>query len=112
MISGTNFGPGKIRVSIIRWKKASLLSRLRRTAEYGFLIHDYKNPISGKLPITLEVGERVDLIFPYEKESILARHPTRVGLRDYFGRDHWVPRKVLKAAQAEYDRKFGATRGT
>jgi hypothetical protein len=108
MISGTNFGPGKIRVGMIRWQKATLLSRLRRTARYGVLVHDYKNPLSGKLPITLDVGERVDLMFPFEKGGLLAERPTRVGLRDNFGRDHWVPRKTLKLAQAEFDKAYGA----
>jgi hypothetical protein len=41
MISGTNCGPGKIRVSIIRFDESSFLSRLRRTAPDGFVIHDY-----------------------------------------------------------------------
>ncbi len=107
LISGTNFGPGKIRVSFVRSDRNSLLSRLLRKGTYGFVIHDYKNPISGQLPVTLDVGDRVDLIFPFEKDSLLAQHPFRVGLRDYFGRDHWAPRKLLKRAQAEHDQKFG-----
>jgi hypothetical protein len=110
MISGTNFGPGKIRVSFVRCDRNTFLSRLLRKATYGFVIHDYKNPISGQLPATLDVGERIDLIFPFEKDSsILAQSPTRVGLRDYFGRDHWAPKKSLRRAQADYDRFFGAT---
>jgi hypothetical protein len=106
MISGTNFGPGKIRVSMVWWRKGSLVSRWRHKGRQGVLIHDYKNPLSGKLPVTLDVGERVDLMFPFENRGLLSERPTRVGLRDYFGRDHWVPRKALKAAQAEFDRVF------
>lgn len=112
MISGTNFGPGKVRVSIIRYDSSSFLSRLRRTDQHGFLIHDYKNPLSGQLPITLDVGECVDLVHPFEKDSLLSQRPTRVGLRDNFGRDHWAPRKLLRRAQARYDRTFGAVRPT
>jgi hypothetical protein len=110
VISGTNFGPGKIRVSIIhiRWKKASLFARFRRNVRQAVLIHDYKNPLSGQLPCTLDIGERVDLVFPFVRDSLLSQQPTRVGLRDYFGRDHWVPRKTLRAAQADYDKVFSA----
>ncbi len=73
----------------------------------GFLIHDYKNPLSGQLPVTLDIGERVDLIHPFEKDCVFLHRPTRVGLRDNFGRDHWAPRKLLRRAQACYDRTFG-----
>ena len=108
VISGTNFGPGKIRVSIVRCDRSSLLSRLLRRAKYGFVIHDYENPMSGQLPTTLDVGERVDLIFPFDADCMLSKQPSRVGLRDNFGRDHWVPRKSLKLAQDDYDRTFSA----
>jgi hypothetical protein len=108
MIAGTNFGAGKIRVSMVWFRKGSLLQRLRHKARQGVLIYDYKNPLSGKLPITLDVGERVELIFPFENGGLLAERPTDVGLRDNFGRDHWVPRKTLQQAQAEYDQAFGA----
>ena len=56
---------------------------------------------------SLDVGERVELIFPFENGGLLAERPARVGLRDNFGRDHWVPRKRLNEAQAEYDKIFG-----
>lgn len=108
IISGTNFGPGRVKVSIVRWKRASLLHRLRGTAIWGFQAHDYKNPVSGQLPKMLDVGERVDLLFPFVKDSIFAERPTHIGLRDYFGRDSWVPRKMLRKAQAEYDKRFVA----
>src|SRR6266404_3926398 len=106
MISGTNFGPGKIRVSMVWWRKGSIISRWRGKARQGVLIYDYRNPLNGKLPVMLDVGERVDLMFPFENGGLLFERPTRVGLRDYFGRDHWVPRKALKSAQAEFDRVF------
>ena len=51
MIAGTNFGPGKIRVSMVWFRKGSLIARLRRTARQGVLIYDYKNPLSVKMPI-------------------------------------------------------------
>lgn len=47
-------------------------------------------------------------MFPFEKGGLLAERPTCVGLRDNFGRDHWVPRRTLKLAQAEYDKVYGA----
>jgi hypothetical protein len=108
LICGTNFGPGKIRINTIRVNRKSVFSRFKRGAKYGVLIHDYKNPISGKLPITLDIGERVDLIFPFEKGCFLAQKPSHIGLSDYFGREHWAPKKALRQAQAEYDKAFGS----
>ena len=107
VISGTNFGPGKVRVSMVRWKKTSFAARFRRRKNlYGFQIHDYKNPLSGQLPTTLDVGERVDLVFPFERDCLFIERPTHVGLRDYFGRDHFASFKAVRKAQQEFDSAF------
>lgn len=107
ILSATNFGPGKIRLSIVRTKSTSILRRLRGSSFYGFVIHDYKNPFSGQLPTTLEVGEKVDLVFAFAKDAFLKADWTHVGFRDTFGREHWAPRKAVRKARADWKEEFG-----
>ncbi len=42
MISAVNFGPGKIRFSIIRFMHSSVFKKIFRKWKYGVLIHDYR----------------------------------------------------------------------
>jgi hypothetical protein len=106
LISAVNFGPGKIRLNIIRYMHSSLMKRLFRTWEHGVLIHDYRNPLSGQLPITLDIGEKIDLIFPWDKENICSAKPTHIGIADSFGRTHWSPSKEVKKCLDAWERDF------
>ncbi|MBB6600624.1 hypothetical protein [Luteimonas sp. MC1825] len=108
IISAVNFGPGKVNLNIIWFKRRSLLLRLRRKQTQGVWMHDFYNPLSAKLPAVLEVGEKIDLIFPWDKELIFSHSPTHLGLNDSFGRLHCADRKevrkVLKVWQSEFGR--------
>ena len=108
MISGVNFGPGKIRLNIIRFMHSSLLKKVVKKWKHGVLIHDYRNPISGQLPITLDVGEKLDLIFAWNEENICSTNPSHIGIADSFGRTHWAPRKELKKAIKSWKRDFAS----
>ena len=57
-IEATNFGPNKIRCSAIHAKNATLWKRVFRKVEYAFIVHDYDDPYSTKLPCVLDVGEK------------------------------------------------------
>ena len=102
IISAVNFGPGKIRLNIIRFMQRSFFQRIFRNGKFGALIHDYRNPISGQLPIALEVGEKVDLIFPWDKELICSKAPTHIGIQDSFGRIHWAPKDQVAKANKQW----------
>lgn len=106
LISAVNFGPGKIRLNIIRFMHSSLLQRLFKTWEHGVLIHDYRNPLSGQLPITLDIGEKVDLLFPWDEENICSSRPTHIGIADSFGRTHWCPRKEVHKSLNDWEFDF------
>lgn len=108
ILGATNFGPGKIRISAINGKCTSLWRMIIRKVKHSFIIHDYKNPESGKLPAVLDVGESIDLIFPYEYEkgTFLDAHLTNIGLRDSFGKVHWAPKKKVKEVRREYLKDF------
>lgn len=109
MISAVNFGPGVIRPNIIWYKKTTFLKSVFRKFEHGVVIHDYNNPLSGKLPTVLEVGEKVVFLFPWnDKSPPICVNPSHIGIKDSFGRIHWAPRKEVKKVNKKWHEEFGA----
>ncbi|PIS37867.1 MAG: hypothetical protein COT35_03790 [Nitrospirae bacterium CG08_land_8_20_14_0_20_52_24] len=106
IITATNFGPGQINCNMVQCKNAPVWRRILRKVKYAVVIHDYKNPMSGQLPSKLNVGEKLDLIFPFDKDSFLSEPFTHVGLSDSFGRNHWAPRKDVREARKNYLQEF------
>ena len=106
-ISAVNHGPGKVRLSMIWFRQHSLWRRVTRQNKQGVLFHDWHNPLSGQLPTTLDVGEKIDLIFPWHKDSVLAQQPTHLGLRDSFDRFHWAASKDVRGVVKAWQASFG-----
>ncbi len=107
MLEATNHGPGTVKLETIRLQKnAKWLKFLRRT-QHAVIVHDYMNPLSGKLPLTLDVGERSTYLFPFEKDCFLSGEFTHVGLRDSFGRTHWASRSAYSNARQRWVNAFG-----
>jgi len=106
MISAVNFGPGKIRLSIIRFMQSSILKKIFKKWKHGVLIHDYRNPLSGQLPTTLDVGEKIDLIFPWDEECLCSSNPTHIGIADSFGRTHWASKKDIQKVMKQWNEEF------
>ena len=107
MISAVNFGPGVIRLNIIRFMHSSLFKKIFKKWKHGVLIHDYTNPLSGQLPSTLDIGEKIDLVFPWDAECLCGRSPTHIGIADSFGRTHWAPKKEVKKVIKQWKEEFG-----
>lgn len=103
-ISAVNFGPGKVQLNIIRFLHRS---RMLKQQRHGVLIHDYENPLSSKLPATLEVGEQVTYLFPWNSENLCSRTPSHIGIRDSFDRTHWAPSNEVKKVIEEWQQAFG-----
>lgn len=103
MISAVNYGPGKVQLNIIRFLHSA---RLLKKQKHGVLIHDYTNPLSSKLPATLEVGEEVHYLFPWDAENLCSRSPSQIGIRDSFSRTHWAPSKEVKKVNYEWQQSF------
>jgi hypothetical protein len=97
-VAGVNHGPGSIICEAIIMKN-SLWERLKKKKKYGFI----QNNI---LPKKLEVGERVNVLLPYNNNAFLSLKPCRVGIKDSFGRLHWAMRKSLKQAIKQYLKDF------
>ncbi|MCI0419690.1 MAG: hypothetical protein L0312_10785 [Acidobacteria bacterium] len=107
-VGATNFGPGKVKLETIRLQKSSEWLKFLRRTKHAVIIHDYKNPLSGKLPTTLEVGEHVTYPFPLEKECFLGQDFTHVGICDSFGRVHWAARSDYVKARKRWMKTFGS----
>ena len=106
MISAVNFGPGVIRLNIIRFMHSSFFKKLFKKWRHGVLMHDYRNPLSGQLPTSLDVGEKIDLIFPWDEECLCRTKPSHIGLADSFGRTHWASKKDVKKVIKEWESEF------
>jgi hypothetical protein len=110
----TNLGPGPIICESVHMAKKSCLGFLCSCISkvtciqnrYAHVMHDYMNPYSANLPKTLQVGEKITLLFPMDEDAFLAFNPTHVGVVDSFGRFHWATRSFLKRTKQEYFEKF------
>ena len=105
-LSATNWGPGSIKVGMISCKEAPLWRRIFRQVKYGSIIWDYTEPLSGKLPTKLEVGDTINLLFKYGPEFQLHPGITHVGLTDSFGRVHWALSRDVKVFKKKHAKDF------
>lgn len=106
VVSATNFGPGKTTVSMIQARNAPFWKRLTRKGQNFVVLHDWRNPESGQLPARLDVGEKVQLVLPYNPQCLLATGVTHVGVSDFFGRLHWAPRADVHRAVQDFAKDF------
>jgi len=107
IISAVNFGPGRVNLNIIWFKRRSFLLKLRGEQTQRVWMHDFYNPISGKLPAILDVGEKIDLVFPWDKDLVFTHSPTHLGINDSFGRLHCAARKEVRKVLKTWRLEFG-----
>ena len=107
IITATNHGPGSAKLSMVQMKNSSWWRWLFRKEKYAVIIHDYTNPLSGQLPHKLEVGEKIDILFPYNEECMLKNGWSHIGISDYFDRNHWAKSKQVKEAVEKWKKDFG-----
>lgn len=109
-ITATNFGPGAITAVMVEGRVVPLLIyRLFRKSKYFVVLSDQDNPLSVRLPAKMEVGDRINILFPHEADSFLKNEPTHIGLNDSFGRIHWAPRREVTRAMDTYYKDFPAS---
>jgi hypothetical protein len=108
VITATNFGPGSTTVSTICINNTSFINRLLKKSKYAIVMHDYENPLSGQLPAKLEVGEKIDILLPYNKNCFLKEEWSNIGLNDYFGTVHWANKKQLIEARKNWLAKYSS----
>lgn len=107
-ISGSNHGPGNVRIDkIVAYAyKDGWWNRVLRRRRMFIIKHEFTNQLSGHLPCTLEVGEKMQLMFQYDKDVFLKANLVMVGLNDTFDRTHWISRKEVRRATREYKQDF------
>ena len=105
-VAGVNHGPGSVICN-------GVLGRIRpwwrfsgKEPKYIHVVEDYTNPLFDRFPKKLEVGDSVNLSFPYNEDAFLSENPRRVGIRDTFGRMHWASRKSLREAKKHFFKDF------
>lgn len=106
-ITGVNHGPGRLTCNMLHVRTAPLWRRLLRMVKHGVIPGDWSNPLSGKLPSSVDVGQTLTLLLPYDRESFLGSAMTHIGILDSFGRTHWAPRKQLDLAREQFRKDFG-----
>ena len=105
-ISATNHGPGPVILSTVALKETSMIKKILKKEKHAFLIHDYENPYSTKMPKKVDVGESVDLFVSYDKECFLKEPFTHIGVSDSFGRINWINAGIAKKLHNEWCCKF------
>ena len=101
VVTITNFGPGKSEANMLLLRKTSLWQRLCRKQVLAILRPD-DDPLSGKLPAPLDVGQKVNLTFRFGPDVFLLKDFTQIGISDPFGRAYWCPRRDYRRAQISY----------
>jgi hypothetical protein len=110
-LKAVNFGPGVVTISTIIVKDAPAWHLFLRPRKLAIITPDYTNPLSAKLPAKMEVGDKIELLLPYDREAFLKEAFTHVGLSDYFGRIHWAPLKDYAKVSETWEKDFSGSRG-
>lgn len=105
-LRAVNHGPGPARLEMVHGRhKPGRWFRLPWD-KFFVVMYDYTNPLSGKLPARLEVGERVTLLFSWNADCFVREPITDLGIGDSYGRSHWVPQTDLQKLQSQYREEF------
>lgn len=102
----TNHGPGPVQLEIVNIKDTSLLKKIFKKEKFGVVLHDWQNPLSGRLPHKLEVGESISMHFPYDEDCMLKKGWSHIGISDSFDRVHWANSKLVKFANRKWKEDF------
>jgi hypothetical protein len=108
MFSSTNHGPGSVKVEMLVLKNSSWWRRLLRKTKHAVLTHDYTNPLSGRVPSSIAVGDTLQLVMTYDNDCFLGHDWSHIGISDSFGRVHWAPLSHVNEARARFKKDFHA----
>ncbi len=106
-VTGTDFGPGRLKVTMVCGRRNWLFTRWLGRKQYFLVVENRSNPLSTPLPADLEVGERAEILLPWDADCFLKDRVRRVGLNDSFGKIHWAPATDLRALKKKYHETFG-----
>jgi hypothetical protein len=105
----TNFGPGSVKIELIVYRDTPSWRRPFSRAG-GMIVHDYENPLSATLPNRLQdPGDRLNLLLSWSNQdaNCIFMHPFyRLGVRDSFGRNLWVPQNEIRLLKNKFAKEF------
>lgn len=104
----TNFGPGKANVRCIAGGEVGMLRRWFGKARNFLVNHPHNDPLSTNLPAIIDVGEEIQIVFPYTDHSFLKADVAELYAIDTFGRKHRVNKKQIQKACARWKQDFSA----
>lgn len=105
-LSIVNLGPGQIRLTSIEAQRRPWWDVAGRWRKRYAVIYDYRNPLSARLPLTLDVAESADYPLPWSADGVAAMAITHIGFKDTFGRVHFAPRKDVRAVKEKWIESF------
>jgi hypothetical protein len=106
IVSATNMGPGQVTLTGIHLRPPwACIKKIFKRAKWGYLLADYRNPLSAKMPCVVDVGERKNFFLVYNRDCFLKEKKKyeRIGILDSFGRIHFASRKDYERAQEEFE---------
>ena len=109
-VTGTNFGPGVLTISMVWGRSTTLLQRLTGNRKMWIVPNQSPEMPGTPLPAPIDVGRKVEAYFPYEAGCLLSQRVTAIGLTDSFGRHHRASKKDIKHAMERYTKDFGFER--
>jgi hypothetical protein len=101
VVTITNFGPGKTQAHMLELRKSSWWRRLLRRQTLAILIPS-DDALSGRLPASLDMGDKVALTFPFTSDLFLLKDFTQIGISDAFGKVYWCHRRDYRRAQLSF----------
>ena len=101
VVTVTNFGPGQTEANMLLLRKTSWWRRIFRRRVLAILIPD-DDPLSGRLPARLDVGQKVNLTFRFGPDIFLLKDFSQIGISDPFGKEYWCRKRDFGRAQASY----------
>lgn len=98
ILEAVNHGPGKIscRAIILEMEDGRL----------AIADADISNPVTDKLPKTLEVGECLKTAYPILHNGFLSMPLSRIGIRDSFDRVHWTSTNNISVMKNVFSNYF------
>src|SRR6266550_1311719 len=102
----TNHGPGEVVCSgaVAKTESFAFLRSLFGKLSYRFITPDFKHPLCFRLPYRILVGEKIQIIFPYNQECFLAEAPMRIGINDSFDNETLFRRRDVRQQSRSFAR--------
>jgi hypothetical protein len=60
------------------------------------------DPLSGRLPAPLDVGQKINLTFRFGPDIVLLKDFSQIGISDPFGKEYWCRKRDYIRARSSY----------